>query len=143
MTLIAVKMATSKQLSLLLFCGVFVFVFGNVQEGYEQKSVFVDQTQGQPWPLPQKISQSSEQFAIDPATFKFQNTGQVCTTLSSGFDRYITIMFGNEENRLTWRPRQVMDQAYVLHVNVKTPCTTSGGQEMYPQLESDESCKDK
>ncbi|CAF1594959.1 unnamed protein product, partial [Adineta steineri] len=55
----------------------------------------VKPTVGQPWPKPQTIKTTSQQYAVHPSAFHFMvnSTSQSCDLLTSAFDRYYRIIF--------------------------------------------------
>jgi hypothetical protein len=116
---------------------------------------FVEPTVGQPWPKPQSIQISAQQFAVHPGAFHFlvNSTSQTCDLLINAFDRYYQLIFYPQDylNMILHRqidPRQhrthlktslndLKDVALLkrLNIHIQQPC------EQLPTLESDESCK--
>ena len=116
---------------------------------------YVVPTVGQPWPKPQAMQITQEQYAVHPAAFHFlvNSTSQTCDLLTSAFDRYYRLIFFPQDYMNYVLNRDVPSQAKVkpwkksladlhdvpllkrLNVQVQQPC------EQWPTLESDESCK--
>ena len=107
--------------------------------------------EGRPVPMPQSYTTTNTQFSLDARQFKFKfNKGsQMCDVTKLAFTRYHQIIFTPEiyeiiQNRRVvtklGRPNQYSYKSQVkalnaLLVHVEDPC------ELYPTLESDESCK--
>ena len=116
---------------------------------------YVKKTVGEPWPKPQSIQTTPDQWAVHPATFHFivNATGQTCDLLTSALDRYFRLIFfpktylshilhpTRQIDPADLKPKKSLsdleDVPFLkrLNVYVKQPC------ERYPNLESDESCK--
>ena len=118
-------------------------------------SFFVVPTVGQPWPKPQTMQITQEQYAVHPGAFHFlvNSTSETCDLLTSAFDRYYRLIFfpqdymnyvlnrqtPSQDKKKTWKKSltDLRDTTLLkrLNVQVQQPC------EQYPTLESDESCK--
>ncbi|CAF1287035.1 unnamed protein product [Rotaria sordida] len=116
-------------------------------------SFYIEPTVGQPWPKPQSIRTTFEQYALHPAAFHFlvNSTSQTCDLLTSAFDRYYKLIFypssylnyilnpKSTDNEIKYKPKKSLhDLCDVtllkrLNVHIQEPC------EQYPALESDES----
>ncbi|CAF0787394.1 unnamed protein product [Adineta steineri] len=113
----------------------------------------VKPTVGQPWPKPQTIKTTSQQYAVHPSAFHFMvnSTSQSCDLLTSAFDRYYRIIFFPQtylnhilDPELAKHEKQIEPKISLadlqdatllkrLNVHIAQPC------EQYPSLESDES----
>ncbi|CAF2329153.1 unnamed protein product [Rotaria sp. Silwood2] len=114
---------------------------------------YVEPTVGQPWPKPQSMRTTLQQFAVHPAAFHFlvNSTSQTCDLLTSAFDRYYKLIFypysylnyilnpESTNNEMIEKPKKSLhdlrDATLLkrLNVHIQEPC------EQYPTLESDES----
>ena len=116
---------------------------------------YVEPTVGQPWPKPQTMQTTPQQFSLHPAAFHFlvNSTSQTCDLLTSAFDRYYKLIFfpqtylnhilnphsvNTEKNYAIKKTLADLRDAPLLkrlNVHIQQPC------DQYPSLESDESCK--
>jgi hypothetical protein len=142
---------------LLLLLSVISYSHGKPPTSSILGALRVDQTVGQPWPLPQTFQTTNQKLGINPAAFHFlvNATGQTCDLLTSAFDRYYRMIFfpesyldyilnpGSIDNKIKHPRRKhlahLADVPLFMHLDVlvRTPC------DQYPTLESDESCKRK
>jgi hypothetical protein len=117
--------------------------------------LYIEPTLGQPWPKPQSIQTTRQQFAIHPAAFHFMvnSTSQTCDLLTSAFDRYYRLIFFPQSyldyvlnpesinNEIKSGPKKSLADLHNtpllkrLNVHIQQPC------DQYPSLQSDESCK--
>ena len=92
-------------------------------------------TKGQVFPKPQMQIIYDEQNLLDKSEFRFEYTkeSQICDVVSNAFSRYYKIIFGS---RLMREKQPIINLPSIkkLTVMVHVPC------ELYPSLESDESC---
>ncbi len=138
---------------LFLLFALVSYSYGKQPRG-SLNSFKVDRTVGQPWPLPQSMQITAQQYAIHPAAFHFlvNQSSQTCDLLTSALDRYY---------RLTFFPQTYFDHIFnpksinkqkepklkkclddlrdvpmlkQLNVFIQQPC------DQYPTLESNESC---
>ena len=116
----------------------------------------VEPSVGQPWPKPQSMQSTPQQFAVHPSAFHFMinSTSQTCDTLTSAFDRYYRLIFfpqtyfdyilnpasaTDDKNDKPKKSLADLHDATILkrlNIHMQQPC------EKYPTLESDESCKE-
>lgn len=113
----------------------------------------LETTRGQPWPLPQSIRTTAEQFSLNPILFRFQinETSQSCDTLTGAIDRYYQIIFYPDKylpnvigfpqgirrkinSNRNYTRIQTQNTLEKLYINVQEPC------DRFPSLESNESC---
>ena len=98
----------------------------------------VTPTVGAPWPMPQKYATTGNMYTIDPKTFKFVATGQICDIVDAAFGRYQQIIFSESSTTLKCQPKNKFhseDALVTIAVNVKMKC------DKFPSLDMDESCK--
>ena len=118
------------------------------------KSFNVDRTVGQPWPLPQSMQVTAQQYAIHPAAFHFlvNQSSQTCDLLTSALDRYYRLTFfpqtyfdyifnpesinKQKEPKLKRSLDDLHDVPMLNRLNVFIQQTC----DQYPTLESNESC---
>jgi len=88
-----------RSFTVLLFLLCFI-VLSNCSNSNEElrsslHSIQVDRTVGQPWPLPQTMNTTNQQFAIHPEAFHFlvNQSSQTCDLLTSALDRYYQLTF--------------------------------------------------
>ena len=118
-------------------------------------TVYATPTVGRPWPLPQSIQTTAQQFALHSAAFHFfvDPTSQTCDLLTSALDRYFRLIFypktylsyildqqSTEQDTKQTPKKSLADLADVpqltrLVVRIDHAC------DQYPSLESNESCK--
>ncbi len=115
---------------------------------------YVQPSVGEPWPKPQSVQTTAQQFAIHPAVFHFSvnSTSQTCDLLTSALDRYYRLIFfpqtylnyilnpGSVNNQTEHIPKINLAGLRApllesLNVYIQQPC------DQYPSLESNESCK--
>jgi hypothetical protein len=115
---------------------------------------YVQPSVGEPWPKPQSVQTTAQQFAIHPAVFHFlvNSTSQTCDLLTSALDRYYRLIFfpqtylnyilnpGSVNNQTEYTPKINLAGLRApllerLNVYIQQPC------DQYPSLESNESCK--
>ena len=142
---------------LLLLCFIVLSNCSNSNEELRSSlhSIQVDRTVGQPWPLPQTMNTTNQQFAIHPETFHFlvNQSSQTCDLLTSALDRYYQLtFFPHTYFNYIFHPELINKQKQILklktklndlhdvpmlkrlNIFVQQPC------EQYPTLESNESC---
>jgi hypothetical protein len=115
---------------------------------------YVEPSVGEPWPKPQSIQTTAQQFAVHPDAFHFMvnSTSQTCDILTSALDRYFRLIFfpqsylnyilrpQSAENEIKQTPKKSLadlcDTPILkrLNVYIQQPC------DQYPTLESNESC---
>jgi hypothetical protein len=115
---------------------------------------YVEPSVGEPWPKPQSIQTTAQQFAVHPDAFNFMinSTSQTCDLLTSALDRYFKLIFfpqsylnyilnpESANNEMKPTPKKSLadlrDTPVLkrLNVYVQQPC------DQYPSLESNESC---
>ncbi|CAF1064636.1 unnamed protein product [Rotaria magnacalcarata] len=116
-------------------------------------SFYVQATVGYPWPQPQAIHTTPQQYGVHPAAFHFlvNQTSQTCDLLTSALDRYYKLIFypysylnyildpESVIDEIKDKPKKTLfdlrDTPLLkrLNVYIQEPC------ERYPTLESDES----
>ncbi|CAF0749245.1 unnamed protein product [Adineta ricciae] len=130
---------------------------GNLYHGRRPRSSLnmfhVEPSVGQPWPKPQSMQSTPQQFAIHPSAFHFMinSTSQTCDTLTSAFDRYYRLIFfpqtyfdyilnpASATDDKSDKPKKSLADLHDatilkrLNIHMQQPC------EQYPTLESDES----
>jgi hexosaminidase len=140
---------------------VLLFLLAVISYGYGKRPrgpssmLYIEPTLGQPWPKPQSIQTTQQQFAMHPAAFHFMvnSTSQTCDLLTSAFDRYYRLIFFPQSyldyvlnpesinNEIKSRPKKSLADLHDtpllkrLNVHIQQPC------DQYPSLQSDESCK--
>ena len=99
--------------------------------------VYLNNTVGQPWPMPFSFKATDAVVPVNSENFKFLDTGSTqCDVLESAFKRYDQIIFGRSGRSLKFRPRRDFEgEIDTLQV------TSSGGCTQKLGLESDESYK--
>lgn len=138
---------------LLMLFAAFSDSYGKQPRG-ALSSVNVARTLGQPWPLPQSMQMTAQQYAIHPAVFHFlvNQSSQTCDLLTNALDRYYRITFfpqtyfnyifhpesidKQKESKLKANLNDLRDVPMVerLTIFIQQPC------DQYPTLESNESC---
>ncbi len=117
-------------------------------------ALYVQPSVGEPWPKPQSVQTTAQQFAIHPAVFHFSvnSTSQTCDLLTSALDRYYRLIFfpqtylnyilnpGSVNNQAEHTPKKCLTDLRApllerLNIYIQQPC------DQYPSLESNESCK--
>lgn len=100
------------------------------------------ESRGSTWPLPAKITSSTNVFGLNRNSFRFGVTGVTCDILDEALVRYFRIIFDdNPRVNLVARSKQrilrflVQPQLTRLDVKLQNPC------EVYPSMGMDESCK--
>lgn len=112
-------------------------------------------TLGQPWPMPQSMSTSTQRVAIHPDSFRFlyNATSQQCDVLTNAFSRYHKLIFFPQtywddlleqpptkrkfsKQRMNKKLANLDDTILLknLHVNIHQNC------EQWPTFQSNESC---
>lgn len=142
-----------RSLTLLYFlCAVVFSTCSNEELRSSSKSIQIAQTIGQPWPLPQSMRITTQQYAIHPAAFHFlaNQSSQTCDLLTSALDRYFQLIFFprtyfdyifnpetiDQQKQISKLQRNLNDVPMLKQLNIfiQQPC------EQYPTLESNESC---
>jgi hypothetical protein len=115
---------------------------------------YVESSVGEPWPKPQSIQITAQQFAVHPDAFNFMinSTSQTCDLLTSALDRYFRLIFfpqsylnyvlhpESAENEIKQTSKKSLADLHDtpilkrLNVYIQQPC------DQYPTLESNESC---
>ncbi|UJR33671.1 hypothetical protein I4U23_021103 [Adineta vaga] len=142
------------RLSIVVLFLIVLVAFTNGKRPRSPLNMFyIEPTSGQPWPKPQSMKITAQQFAVHPAAFHFMvnSTSQTCDTLTSAFDRYYKLIFFpqtyfdsilkpespiDEKNQKSTKTLDELRDATLLkrlNIHVQQPC------EQYLTLESDES----
>ncbi|OWF43172.1 Beta-hexosaminidase subunit beta [Mizuhopecten yessoensis] len=136
-------MAELTMFGLLCVCCCFQFIWGNSQLPLQDDYHGAKPTRGEPWPLPQIYTPSSETFSLNYLSFDFPVTGATCDTLTAAIRRYEQIIFGDAEldTRLKFFPgfdrfSSADGSVNSLSVHVQEACDTADNK--YPALESNE-----
>ena len=137
---------------------IFIVLFAVIDQLHGRQSfrfdrrLLVQPTVGQPWPKPQTIHTTAQQFVIQPAAFHFlvDPTSQTCDLLTSALDRYYKLIFypqtyldyvlnqTSTKKDIPRKPKKSLADVPLLPrltVRIDTAC------DQYPSLESNESCK--
>ena len=140
---------------LLLLLAVISTAYGK-QSRRPSNGLFVQPSVGQPWPKPQSIQITAQQYSVHPDAFHFMinETSQTCDILTGALDRYFRIIFYPQTymksilepeslvNEVKPTPKKrladLRDTPMLkrLDVFIQQPC------DQYPSLESNESCND-
>lgn len=140
--------------AVLLFLFALVFHSHGKPPRGPSNAFYVQSSVGEPWPKPQSIQTTAQQFAIHPAVFHFSvnSTSQTCDLLTSALDRYYRLIFfpqtylkyilnpGSVNNQTENIPKKNLAGLRApllesLNIYIEQPC------DQYPSLESNESCK--
>ena len=134
----------------------FIISKANAKQSHRRLTDFyVVPSVGEPWPKPQSIQTTTQQFAVHPDAFHFMvnSTSQTCDILTSALDRYFRVIFYPQSYlKYIIHPEAVshdikptvekslgdlcdMPMLKRLDIYIQQPC------DQYPSLESDESCK--
>ena len=100
------------------------------------EGIGVTATVGAPWPMPQKYATTGNMYMIDPKTFTFVATGQICDIVTAAFGRYQQIIFSESSTTLKFQHKNIFhseDALAVITVKVKLEC------DKFPSLDMDES----
>jgi hypothetical protein len=146
-----------RSFTVLLFLFAVISYSHGKQPRYPSDELYADASVGQPWPKPQSIQQTAQQFAVHPDAFHFlvNETSQTCDLVTSSLDRYYRLIFFpqtyltyilnpekiNPETDFKTKKRlaDLRDTPMLkrLNIYIQQPC------DQYPTLESNESCKTK
>ena len=93
---------------------------------------FVEQSTGEPWPLPQVYKPSSIAMEVS-SQFSFLAPGKECDILESAITRYFNLIFGEHahNDELLFEPSSMLKSA---SLNLMGDC------EVLPHFNMDESC---
>ena len=87
---------------------------------------------GSPWPMPQEWHESSDLLTLNPANFRFSSNLAGCDVVEKAFARYAGYLILDERAE----PDPDLEEVTQLTVTV-----TSSHCDVYPNQQSDESCK--
>ena len=139
---------------LLLFANTTVFGNEPFSHRGSVSNLKLQQTKGEPWPMPQSIQTSNQRQVLQPNGFQFvkNDTSQTCDILTGAFDRYYQSIFfshsyfsyllgspslpPSNKNKFKHRTSNISAISVLekLYVYVQQPC------DQWPSLESNESC---
>jgi|SRR6218665_1289520 len=97
-------------------------------------------THGSPWPMPEKITTTSDVLILNRNTFRFGVTGVTCDILEDALVRYFRIIFEQRVNLADLSKQSILrfliqPKLARLDVKVENAC------EQFPSMGMDESCK--
>lgn len=99
-------------------------------------SKVLEKSIGEPWPMPQVYNKKEDRVLINQDTLTFQIQEYDCDILQSAFKRYYSYIFKFKDNKLRFKSKSLLPNVIdSLKVVLLNPCTD------YPNLQSDESCK--
>ena len=132
-------MASGKHI--LLVCGLLASLFPWSDSfggrGRLWRTEASQNTQGQPWPMPQDMITSTDAYGVNAEMFEFRVKGRDCDMLRAAIKRYHNTVFGAASTELRFRPMRGGEAGSVVALDVvlDNPC------EDYPSLEMDEACR--